>query len=273
MDNDQPSQEELTKKERREVRRQESRDEQSRAARGRGAKRLVTWVIVFAVLGGIGWLVWRSAQNAPSYVTGGVSLTVPVSDLDNSKGDLDAPITLVEYGDYQCPACASFHPIVEQLFDDAQGQIRLVYRHFPLSRLHPNADMVSRAVESAGLQGKYWEMHNLVYERQQEWSPIPRSSARNKMMEYATELGLDAEKLDSDMDSDAVKDKIKSDIESGEATGVNSTPSFFVNGQRISDFSTLQDFQNKVLNGPSPQQESVPVAPPNGAGHGMEGGL
>lgn len=249
MDMNQQTQEGLSRKERREMKREEVRSEQARAARGRGAKRLLTWFIVAAVLGGIGWFVWNAAQNAPGTSTADGTLSVAVSESDNMKGDPEAPITLVEYGDYQCPACGAFHSIVEQLFEQNEGQIRLVFRHFPLNNIHPNADTAARAVQAAGLQGKYWEMHNVVFERQQEWSPLPRGSVKNRMLEYAMELGMNAEQLDADMDSDAVEDKIAADIDSGEASGVNSTPSFYVNGERISDFASLEDFQAKVLRG------------------------
>lgn len=244
----------MTKKERREVRRQEARHDQAKAARGRGLRRILTWGIVVAVLVGIGWLVWRAAQNAPTGPQGGgQELAVPVSAEDNAKGPADAPITLVEYGDYQCPACAAFHPVVEGIFNEAEGQIRLVYRHYPLKNIHPNAEMAARAVQAAGLQGAYWELHDIVYERQTEWASIPRTSARNKILEYARELGLDAEQLDQAIDSDAVKNKVDADIDSGDAAGVNSTPSFFVNGVRIAGANSFEEFRLQILGDLAPE--------------------
>jgi len=244
--NDETSEQQLSKKERREVRRQEARDEQTRGARGRGFRRVVTWLVVVVVLVGIGWLVRRAAQQSPGG-SGNAVVSSEVIDSDNVKGPENAAITVVEYGDYQCPACGAFHPIIEQLFEESDGQMRLVFRHFPLKRIHPNAEMVSRAVQAAGVQGKYWEMHDLVFERQAEWSPIPRNSARNKMLDYGEELGLDRDQLDDDIDSDAVKDKVDADVDNGEAIGVNSTPSFYVNGVKLENFNSLEEFRAAVL--------------------------
>lgn len=239
----------LTKKERRELRRQESRAQQVSAARGRGVRRILIWAIVFAVLVGIGWLVWHAAQNAQTNPNAGGELVVPVGPSDNAKGPANAPITLVEYGDYQCPACSAFHPVVESIFEEAAGNLRFVFRHFPLKNIHPNADMAAHAVEAAALQGKYWEMHDIVFERQAEWSSLPRNSARNKMLEYAREIGLDADRLDEDMDSDVVNDKVDADIDGGEYAGVNSTPSFFVNGKLVSGANSLEEFRLQILGG------------------------
>lgn len=250
---EQPASGQLTKKERRELRRQEARTGQARSARGRTAKRAITWLIVVAVLGGIGWLVWRAAQNVPAASNGAQELTIPVDADDNIKGSENAPITIVEYGDYQCPACAAYHPIVEQILEESDGQVRFVFRHFPLKSIHPNAETVARAVQAAGVQDKYWEMHDLVFERQSEWSAIPRGSARNKLLEYAAELGLDVERLDADMDSDAVKDKVQGDLDGGAAI-ITSTPTFFVNGAKLTDITSFEDFKQQIL-GSTPDEE------------------
>ena len=193
---------------------------------------------------------------------------------DNVKGPENAAITVVEYGDYQCPACGAFHPIIEQLFEEADGQMRLVYRHFPLKNIHPNAETVARAVQAAGVQGKYWEMHDLVFERQAEWSPIPRNSARNKMLDYGEELGLDRDQLDDDIDSDAVKDKVDADVDNGEAIGVNSTPSFYVNGVKLENFNSLEEFRAAVLaplNALDAPVGDESMTEPHGGADAMEG--
>lgn len=253
----------LTKKERREMRRQESRQEQARRSQKRGLKRFLTWFIVAAVLAGIGLLVIRAARNGADTSGTSSQISTTIAADDNVRGPEDAVITLVEYGDYQCSACAAFHPIVEQLFEDAGSQMRLVYRHFPLKSIHPNAETAARAVQAAGVQGKYWEMHALVFERQSEWSEMPRSGARGRMLEYGEELGLDTEQLDEDMDSDAVKDKVDADADNAQALGVNSTPTFYMNGVKLEGFNSLDEFRNLVL-APLTQTQEPAAEPQDG---------
>lgn len=152
-------------------------------------------------------------------------LTEPVSNRDHTEGNIDAPITLVEYGDYQCPGCGQAYPQVKDLLEKLGENIRFVFRNFPLTQLHPYALLGAVAAEAAGLQGKFWEMHDMIYENQIDLSP-------NGVMDFAEQLGLDMTKFQQDLNNDELQDRIEHDFTTGINSGVNGTPSFYVNGEK-----------------------------------------
>lgn len=247
-------QQHLSRKERRMARRHEARASVGRQSLMRKFRRVLTWLAVLAVLVLAGWGMWYLAQQSPS-VTGLVgTLSVDVAPGEHARGNPDAAITVVEYSDFQCPACASFEPVLQDLFETSGDQVRLIYRHFPLRNIHPNADPAARAAEAAALQDKFWEMHDLIFERQAAWAGQSVKGAEGTFTEYAVEIGLDVERYADDVNSDAVKDAVNEDVTSGTQSQVNSTPSFFVNGQYISGFSSLEDFRTRVLSAPPIQQ-------------------
>ncbi len=154
-----------------------------------------------------------------------ITLTPPVSDRDHSKGPKDSPVTLVEYGDYECPYCGqaenSFHEIQERTGD----AVRLVFRHFPNRTVHPHAKLAAEAAEAAGEQGKFWEMHDLLFQHQdslEQWD----------MFEYARELDLDMDKFQTALNEHSHSKKINEDFRSGIKSGVQGTPTWFINGTR-----------------------------------------
>ena len=160
------------------------------------------------------------------------TLTQPVSARDHAEGPADAPVTLVEYGDYQCPYCGAAYPVVKRLQKTLGQKLRFVFRNFPLTQSHPYALIAAEAAEAAALQGKFWEMHDLLYEQQALLEPdvIPA---------WAERLGLDLEKLGNDISHGVVEERIKEDRQSGIRSGVNGTPTFFINGTR---FDGLPDY-------------------------------
>ncbi|HXV27061.1 MAG TPA: DsbA family protein [Candidatus Paceibacterota bacterium] len=241
----------LTKKERREQRRQDARGEQSSASRRRVLKRVLLWVIVLGVLAGGAWGLYKASERA-AVPAGDGTLAVAVTDDENIRGPVDAPVTLVEYSDLQCPACKAFHPVLQQLMEDSGGTVRLVYRHFPIRNIHANADLAARAAEAAGLQGKFWEMHDRIFDEQGTWSGRSSQGARDAFLSYAQELGLDTARLEADMDSDAVKDAVQADLDGALAAGVNATPTFFLNGAQMTGLTSLEDFLSRVLNAAPP---------------------
>lgn len=141
-----------------------------------------------------------------------------------------AKLTLVEFGDYQCPACRVYQPLVKQLMVDFAGKINFVFRNYPLAQ-HSNANISSQAAEAAGLQSKFWEMHNKIYEDQASWSDS--KDAKNIFIRYAKELGLDVDKFANDMESSEIKDRIKEDMTDGNLTKLNATPTYFLNGVKM----------------------------------------
>jgi protein-disulfide isomerase len=154
-----------------------------------------------------------------------MSLTIPVGPDDHAQGREDAQVTLVEYGDYQCPYCASAYVVVRQLQDQFGPALRFVFRNFPLTQVHPQAELAAEAAEAAGAQGRFWEMHDALYENQPALSPELVETA-------AQELGLDMERFENDVESGAFRARVNHDFMGGVRSGVNGTPTFFVNGER-----------------------------------------
>ncbi len=170
-------------------------------------------------------------------------LTVEVNTNDHIKGAENAAITLVEYSDFECPACASYAPVLKQLLQENPDDLRIVYRHFPLTQIHDNALLASYAAEAAGNQGKFWEMHDVLFNTQKQWSS--RSDARDFFVRLAGSIGIDEQKFSTDIDSKEVKERVKTDIDSGQSSGVQGTPSLFLNGRGITP-SSYADIQTAV---------------------------
>lgn len=163
-------------------------------------------------------------------------LTVPVSSRDHMQGPTTAPVTLVEYGDFECPYCGKAHPIVKALQRAVGNEMRFVYRHFPLSSVHPHAERAAQAAEAAGAQGKFWEMHDTLFEHQ-------GTLADADLNRFAGRLGLDMERWSREMGARLYAPRVREDFLSGVRSGVNGTPTFFINGVRHDgsyDIQTLQ---------------------------------
>jgi protein-disulfide isomerase len=152
-------------------------------------------------------------------------LTVPVSERDHVLGPATAPVTLVEYGDYECPFCGAAHRRVERVLQVMGNDLRFAFRHFPLSQIHPHAYQAAEAAEAAGAQGRFWEMHDLLFENQD------RLGLRD-LIGFAGALGLDLERFVTDLRGHAHAGRLREDFLSGVRSGVNGTPTFFVNGLR-----------------------------------------
>jgi protein-disulfide isomerase len=153
------------------------------------------------------------------------TLTPPVSAHDHAEGRADAPLTLVEYGDYQCPYCGAAFPVVKRLQKALGKKLRFVFRNFPLTQAHPYAMVAAEAAEAAALQGKFWEMHDFIYENQDELEP-------DVLPAWAERAGLDLEEFGTAIRQGEVTQRIKDDRLSGIRSGVNGTPCFFINGTR-----------------------------------------
>ncbi len=153
-------------------------------------------------------------------------LKPPVGPEDHAEGHADAPVTLVEYGDYQCPYCGEAYPIVKRLQKRLGNRLRFVFRNFPLAEAHPFATGAAELAEAAALQDKFWPMHDLLYEHQDALEP-------DDLAGYAGALHLDMGKLKAALGSPAVAERVRSNFMSGVRSGVNGTPSFFINGERF----------------------------------------
>jgi protein-disulfide isomerase len=152
----------------------------------------------------------------------------PGAEPPRAKGPATAAVTLEEFGDYQCPSCGVFNPVVKKLVGTYGDRLRVVFRHLPLQSIHRNAAMAARAAEAAGLQGRFWEMHDVIYENQKEWSDLP--DPRPKFTEYAQRAGVDPERFKTDLEGNAVAVRIVADVRRASALGITGTPSVLING-------------------------------------------
>ena len=161
-------------------------------------------------------------------------LTMPVDeDRDHIQGPGDAPVTLVQYGDYECPYCGAAYPIIKEVQARMGERLRFVFRNFPITTSHPNAEQAAEAAEAAAAQGRFWEMHDLLYENQR------RLSDRD-LLSYAEQLGLDLERFGSELTEHAHAARVREDFMSGVRSGVNGTPTFYINGVRHDDSYELE---------------------------------
>lgn len=161
-----------------------------------------------------------------------VLITVPaVSATDHIRGNFSAKNILIGYGDFQCPACAAYEPLLNQLAKEFPDTLAIVFRQFPLRSLHPNANLAAVASEAADKQGKFWEMHDMLYDKQIEWEKS--TDVKTIFTSYAVALGLNKDKFVTDMNSDAIKSMIDAEYSADISMGLQGTPTFFINGKQI----------------------------------------
>lgn len=171
------------------------------------------------------------------------TLKVPITAEDHAQGPENAEVTLVEYGDYECPYCGQAYPIVKQVQKQFGKRLRFVFRNFPLSQMHPHAETAAEVAEFAGAQGKFWEMHDLLYENQKRFGEA-------LYLSLGEELGLSATAMRLALKEETFKARVRTDFTSGVRSGVNGTPTFFINGHRHDssfDFETLVSAINQAM--------------------------
>ena len=202
------------------------------------------WVIIgFITVVLLGAAVWYSSHAAKQSNEGVVVGTQHV------KGDPEAVVKLVEYSDFQCPACAAFQPIINDVLEAFGDQIQFEYKHFPLTAIHPLAEPAARAAEAAAQQGKFFEFHDKLFENQKAWSQSPNPTAF--FVRYAEELGLDVAQFRRQLRSSILRDEVRADATEGRSLELTGTPTFFLNGQRM-QIETYQDFYNQIARAVDP---------------------
>ena len=201
---------------------------------------LIVAVSVFAIVK----IASKSSGETPETSTIPANVS-EVTDLDQTKGNKSSKIILVEYSDFQCPACAAYSPLVKQINNEMSEKILFVYRHFPLAQ-HKNARPAAYAAEAAGRQGKFWEMHDMIFENQLSWSKSSPGEAEDTFGTYAEKLGLNMEQFKTDRESDEVEEKVDNDYKSGTSSGVPGTPAFFVNGKKLPNPRSYEEFKQLI---------------------------
>jgi protein-disulfide isomerase len=166
-----------------------------------------------------------------------MSLTPPVGAKDHVQGSATAPVTLVEYGDYQCPHCGTVYPIIKQIQQHFGEALRFVFRNFPLNQIHQHAEHAAEAAEAAGALGKFWPMHDIIFEHQS-------ALGDRDLVTYAEAVGVDSRSVAEALAKHTYTERVKEDFTSGVRSGVNGTPTFFINGERYDgahDYASLRE--------------------------------
>lgn len=212
-------------------------------------KTTLWFIIGFVVVVAGGLVILGAMYGGPSSATPNttpfVATTVPpIASTDWTQGNPNAKVTLIEYGDFECPACGAYFPLVQQIVANYSSTIYFSFRNFPLYTIHPDAGIAAQAAEAAGLQGKYWQMHDLLYTNQTTWSVVATSSVVAEYFNgYASSIGLNVSKFDNDINSTQVLTKINNDVTTGDNAQIDHTPTFFVNNVQIQNPTSLADFE------------------------------
>ncbi len=209
-----------------------------------------SWIIfiVFILALLVGLVVWSKNNSTNIDVSSVDPNAVQIaSDIsgniaDHVYGKIDSNVVIIEYSDYQCPACGDAYPKVKQLLEKYSDKVMFIYRNFPLTSIHPNARAAAAAAEAAGLQGKYWEMHDKLFENQSGWSSATIDERTNKFKSYATSIGIDPDQFTKDIALKSIISKIDFDISLGEKSNVKGTPNFKLNGETVN----LNDLESTI---------------------------
>jgi protein-disulfide isomerase len=220
-------------------------------------KRLSPFVIIVSVLVvalGFAFYLSRSVENATT-ATASMQSSVPEpasgprpgAQPPHERGPENATVTLEEFGDFECSACARFYPIWKSLEPKYGKQVRVTFRHFPLAKQHKRALSAAYTAEAAGLQGKFWEMHDKLFENRETWAKA--TDLESVFLTYAKDLNLDVDRFKQDKSGDAVRHRVNQDFQRGRSLKIKATPTLFLNGVEIpySDLKTIEDFE-KILN-------------------------
>lgn len=218
----------LTKKEKRELRKIEKQEERTKEAKSHLLQKIFLWSFGLLLLIGAFFLVRKSASVSPNLPD--LNLTT-VAVTDHVKGKESAKHLLIEYSDFQCPACAAYSSLLSKLVKEYPDNVRLVYRHFPLRQIHQAADLAAAAAEAAGKQNKFWEMHDMLFAKQTEWAD--KSNAKELFTSYAQTLSLTIDQFKTDLESAAIKASINNQYLSAIQANLNYTPTFFLDGKLV----------------------------------------
>ncbi|MDD5342608.1 MAG: DsbA family protein [Patescibacteria group bacterium] len=234
----QPSEQPITRRERREIERQDRKGTQLTAQRK--PKKMLLWGgLVLAVCLGITGILFATKKTdgqKPSVQT--------IADSDNVKGARNARAILIEYSDFQCPACSARYFLIKKAQEEYGDKVAFVFRHFPLKNIHPNAEPAARAAEAANKQDKFWEMHDFLFEKQSDWSS--ENDPSSKFISYAKSLGLDSQKFQTDYASDEIKKIVDEAYKNGQKIPIRGTPTYYLNGKFLNPFQSYSELKQAL---------------------------
>lgn len=203
-------------------------------------KRILPFIIILSVLGvalGSAWYLKKSSSSSPTRPTANAPrpttpvIVAPGADPPHTAGLADAPVKLEEFGDFECPPCGQFHPILKKMQQEFPKTLHVTFREFPIVQMHHHALAAASSAEAAGLQGKFWEMHHLLYDNQKAWHE--QFDVRPIFEGYAKQIGLDVERFKRDLNSDLVARRITEDGKRARSLNVSGTPTVFMNGREM----------------------------------------
>lgn len=194
---------------------------------------LGTLVLVIAVA-----VIFSKKASAP------LPLSRLVGQERHATGSAQPKVTLVEFSDFQCPACRAAQPLVKSVVEKYPNDLKFIYRHFPLTTIHKNAELAANAAEAVGSVGKFWQYHDMLFERQNEWGEKSAQEATDLLISYAVELGVPKELLETSLKEKSFQQFVTQDVADGNAIGISATPTFFVNGQKV----FAEDLESTVAN-------------------------
>jgi protein-disulfide isomerase len=196
----------------------------------------ISGVVVLIIL--LGW--W--GKSAPT-LNPPLELNV-INPVDHVKGNASSSVVIMEYSDFQCPACRAYYPVLREVMTEFGDRVGLVYRYFPLTSIHMNAEMSARAAEAASKQGKFWEMHDLLFEKQSEWAE--RGDSAQIFESYAKLIGISVDQFKTDLASTQVKQLVRAEKAYAQKIGLQGTPTFFINGKKIENPRSVQEFKELI---------------------------
>jgi protein-disulfide isomerase len=206
----------------------------------KNGERFIFWLVVAILIAGSVYGIIRAVNPGEN-----IPLPSELTENDWIQGNPDAKVVLIEYSDFQCPACVHAYKLTEEIMDEFGGHIKFAFRHFPLTTIHDKAQLAAQAAEAAGLQGKFWEMYEMLFDYQTTWDRLSVNDAENQFIGYASDIGLDQKQFIEDLHSKEVKEAVDIDFQSAIDGGLNATPTFFLNGEKITP-RNIEEFRTLI---------------------------